>query len=233
MTPIGHIPLVVLAFVIAFHIGIASGTAIIGQCPADKVMTDAVRRAFLNSHNKYRSLVARGKITGKFGTVPKAARMLKMVYDCKIEANAMRHTKKCVYEHSKKRDRPGLGENIYQYWGWVKPYEQHANHSCKAWFSEIKEPGMPQDNVLTNEVFNRPKQIAHYTQMVWQKSYRLGCAIADCKKSRVFVVCQYGPQGNYIGQKLYDMGEPCKNDADCKCKGCKCNARQGLCIKPV
>lgn len=36
------------------------------------------------------------------------------VYDCKVEATALRHGNKCVYEHSAGSDRPGLGENIYK-----------------------------------------------------------------------------------------------------------------------
>lgn len=33
------------------------------------------------------------------------------VYDCALEATALRQAKKCVYEHSK--IRPGFGENIF------------------------------------------------------------------------------------------------------------------------
>ncbi|VDL79821.1 unnamed protein product [Nippostrongylus brasiliensis] len=164
MAPIGHIPLVVFAFVIAFHVGVASGTDIIGQCSDADKMTNSVRKAFLIIHNKLRSQVARGKVTGKYGPVPKAARMLKMVYDCKIEETAMRHAKKCKFQHSKKSERPGLGENIYQSWGMKKTFEESANVSSKWWFSEVKDPGMPMDNVFTREIFNGPKQIAHYTQ---------------------------------------------------------------------
>ncbi|VDL79275.1 unnamed protein product [Nippostrongylus brasiliensis] len=233
MAPIGHIPLIVLAFVIAFHVGIASGTDIIGKCSDADKMTNSVRKAFLLMHNKLRSRVARGKITGKDGPVPKAARMLKMVYDCKVEKTAMRHAKKCKFQHSKKNERPGLGENIYQVQGMKKSFEESANASSQAWFDEIKDPGMPKDNVLTLAVFNRPKQIGHYTQMVWQKSFRLGCAVVDCGNTRYFTVCQYGPAGNFIGKKLYDIGEPCKKDADCKCEGCKCKPKSGLCVKPV
>ncbi|VDM75877.1 unnamed protein product, partial [Strongylus vulgaris] len=61
------------------------------------------------------------------GNAPKASQMLKMlvtskihrgpnsikVYDCDVEASAIQHSRKCVYEHSASTDRPGLGENLY------------------------------------------------------------------------------------------------------------------------
>ncbi|RCN31411.1 shTK domain protein, partial [Ancylostoma caninum] len=62
----------------------------------DNGMTKEVRQKFLNMHNKYRSLVAKGKAKEKKGgNAPKAARMMKMVYDCDIEESAMRHAVGC------------------------------------------------------------------------------------------------------------------------------------------
>ncbi|XP_022971798.1 basic form of pathogenesis-related protein 1-like [Cucurbita maxima] len=44
----------------------------------------------------------------------------------------------------------------------------------------------------------------HYTQMVWRSSVRLGCARMPCKANSQFVVCNYDPPSNYIGEKPYD-----------------------------
>ncbi|PIO55400.1 SCP-like protein, partial [Teladorsagia circumcincta] len=77
-------------------------------------MTDSVRQKFLDMHNAYRSSVARGLEPDALGgNAPKAAKMLKMVYDCSVEASALKHASKCVYQHSTSSERPGLGENIY------------------------------------------------------------------------------------------------------------------------
>lgn len=47
----------------------------------------------------------------------------------------------------------------------------------------------------------------HYTQVVWADSYKVGCAVASCPNGAtlpgfesVYLVCNYGPAGNYMGQ---------------------------------
>ncbi|MCA9661404.1 MAG: hypothetical protein KC486_23900 [Myxococcales bacterium] len=42
----------------------------------------------------------------------------------------------------------------------------------------------------------------HYTQVVWAKSERLGCAMARCGDSEVWV-CNYDPPGNFVGERPY------------------------------
>ncbi|PIO72344.1 hypothetical protein TELCIR_05736 [Teladorsagia circumcincta] len=64
-------------------------------------------------HNLFRSLVAKGLAKDKFGgNALKAARMRKMVYDCDVEASALRLAEKCRWGHSNKLGRLGHGENI-------------------------------------------------------------------------------------------------------------------------
>ncbi|MQM04908.1 hypothetical protein Taro_037703 [Colocasia esculenta] len=44
----------------------------------------------------------------------------------------------------------------------------------------------------------------HYTQIVWGSSRRLGCASVTCSAGKgVFIVCNYDPPGNYIGERPY------------------------------
>jgi pathogenesis-related protein 1 len=52
----------------------------------------------------------------------------------------------------------------------------------------------------------------HYTQIVWRSSQRLGCGVAVCttgspwgspSPSWTYVVCNYDPPGNYVGQRPY------------------------------
>jgi len=49
------------------------------------------------------------------------------------------------------------------------------------------------------------EQIGHYTQIVWQKTKKVGCAIANSNTDRggEWVVCRYAEAGNYVGQKPY------------------------------
>ncbi|KAI3803772.1 hypothetical protein L1987_31934 [Smallanthus sonchifolius] len=47
------------------------------------------------------------------------------------------------------------------------------------------------------------KMCGHYTQVVWKKSIRIGCARVKCLNNAYFVTCNYEPPGNYIGEKPY------------------------------
>lgn len=50
---------------------------------------------------------------------------------------------------------------------------------------------------------NRCKGVCgHYTQVVWRASQRVGCAMATCGATEVWV-CNYDPPGNYVGERPY------------------------------
>lgn len=42
----------------------------------------------------------------------------------------------------------------------------------------------------------------HYTQIVWRATERVGCAMAACGDTEVWV-CNYDPPGNFVGQRPY------------------------------
>jgi pathogenesis-related protein 1 len=49
-------------------------------------------------------------------------------------------------------------------------------------------------------------QCGHYTQIVWADTQRVGCGVATCNMLGTrgqFVVCDYEPPGNFVGQKPY------------------------------
>ncbi|KAL8223858.1 hypothetical protein R6Q57_019333 [Mikania cordata] len=43
----------------------------------------------------------------------------------------------------------------------------------------------------------------HYTQVVWSDSVHLGCAKVNCYADGWFVICNYDPPGNYVGERPY------------------------------
>ncbi|KAK5965634.1 Ancylostoma secreted protein 1 [Trichostrongylus colubriformis] len=199
------------------------------MCPSNANMTDAVRQKFLDTHNYLRSRVARGLEPDALGgNAPKASKMLKMVYDCSVEASAIRHSQKCVYEHSTPENRVGLGENLYMTSMLNADKIASAAESSQLWWDELKEYGVGQENNLTEALWNRPNMaIGHYTQMAWDRTYKLGCSIQHCS-SFTYAVCQYGPAGNYMNQLIYTLGEPCTSDAGCP-GSYTCSVSEGLC----
>ncbi|XP_027346994.1 pathogenesis-related protein 1-like [Abrus precatorius] len=46
-------------------------------------------------------------------------------------------------------------------------------------------------------------ECGHYTQVVWRNSIHLGCAKVRCDNGGTFVICNYDPRGNYIGERPY------------------------------
>ncbi|XP_023538576.1 basic form of pathogenesis-related protein 1-like [Cucurbita pepo subsp. pepo] len=72
------------------------------------------------------------------------------------------------------------GADAVKLWANEKPLYDHASNKCVG------------------------GECGHYTQMVWRSSVRLGCARVPCKANSQFVVCNYDPPGNYIGEKPYD-----------------------------
>ncbi|KAI9112440.1 hypothetical protein K1719_016637 [Acacia pycnantha] len=42
-----------------------------------------------------------------------------------------------------------------------------------------------------------------YTQVVWRKSTRFGCAKVRCNNGGIFIICNYDPAGNVPGEKPY------------------------------
>ncbi|VDM56642.1 unnamed protein product [Angiostrongylus costaricensis] len=181
-----------------------------------------------------RSLVAKGLAEdpkGVNGYAPKAARMLKLVYDCKIEESASRHAQKCVFESSAISERPGLGENLFHVSGMRTNFSVIGVWASQSWFSQLKEGGVQPDNLFTWMVANQSFSVSQYSQMVWDRTYKLGCGAAICSEGSV-VICQYGPGGNFLDEEIYTVGEPCKTDGDCGCDGCTCSRDEALCVKP-
>lgn len=43
--------------------------------------------------------------------------------------------------------------------------------------------------------------VAHYTQMIWRGTTRVGCAIHQSRKWD-FLICRYSPQGNVVGHRV-------------------------------
>ncbi|KAF8884872.1 PR-1 protein [Mucidula mucida] len=86
------------------------------------------------------------------------------------------------------------GENLYSSTGQGGNSIQSAVDS---WMSEASKYD------YNNPVFS--SDTGHFTQVVWQSTTSVACAVAQCDASQ-FVVCGYSPSGNVQGQFDQDVG---------------------------
>ncbi len=103
---------------------------------------------------------------------------------------ALRLSKKYGHlEHSKGE----YGENIY----WNSTTVCPASEATNAWGSE-KE--LYHDQKISGSNYQK---FGHYTQMIWRTTAEVGCAVVSNGDKGTYVVCQYLPAGNIIGQHPY------------------------------
>lgn len=102
----------------------------------------------------------------------------------------------CEFMHSTQSDRSDkagfdyIGENLYMSGGF-QPTGQAVTDS---WASEKADYDYA-SNACSGTC-------GHYTQIVWATSIDLGCAMKQCGNGYL-VSCEYGPGGNYQGQRPY------------------------------
>lgn len=102
------------------------------------------------------------------------------------------------------------------------------NQSVYSWYQELADDGQ---SSLTLDSTN----YNHFTEVVWAGVKEIGCAVANCPTMAglnyganykyTFVVCDYSPSGNILGQKIYEPGTAC---SACP-TGSACNAANKLC----
>lgn len=127
-----------------------------------------------------------------------------MTWSASLAKQALQHAQTCVFEHSA---RGNFGENIAYgskgYYG--------AGDLMALWYNEVSvSPSIGSvSGLLTYSSqsydFSNPgysSSTGHFTQMVWKGSNVLGCGVADCSSAGlgIYLVCQYQPPGNYIGE---------------------------------
>ena len=89
--------------------------------------------------------------------------------------------------------RQGFGESVWQgSGGSFKPAD-----AAYDWYSEISEyHGEPIDQ-------NNYRNFGHYTQMVWSGTTGVGYGVARSASGNIYIVANYWPPGNFLGQKPY------------------------------
>ncbi|XP_050302498.1 uncharacterized protein LOC126740500 isoform X3 [Anthonomus grandis grandis] len=92
------------------------------------------------------------------------------------------------------------GENIFSMYSSDYSHVPTARDAVKEWYDEIKK--------YTFGVERVPQGSLHFTQVIWKASTTLGVGIAKNKKGQTYVVCNYHPKGNFIGQFSENVPKP-------------------------
>ncbi|MGB3738389.1 MAG: CAP domain-containing protein [Pontixanthobacter sp.] len=98
------------------------------------------------------------------------------------------------FEHSPNlRGDPPQGENI---WGGT-PNSFPVESMVGLWIAEKKhyKPGRFPANSRTGKVAD----VSHYTQIIWQRTGKVGCARSDVGREEI-MVCRYSRPGNIVGR---------------------------------
>lgn len=97
------------------------------------------------------------------------------------------------FEHDPQRGRnPKQGENLWMGTRSAYSYADMIGHLVDEWryFRPGRFPAVSRTGDWS--------QVAHYTQIVWPTSQRVGCATAS-NRANDYLVCRYWPAGNIVG----------------------------------
>ncbi|XP_074126893.1 GLIPR1-like protein 2 isoform X2 [Sminthopsis crassicaudata] len=155
---------------------------------------------------------------------PPAANAQFITWDEGLAKTAKAWAKKCVpgsntHLEQLRKSHPvfnGLGENI-----WTGPDNEYsATLAIRSWFSESKFYNY-ENNTCSGVC-------SHYIQLVWDTTYKIGCAVIECPSigtvlNAAHFICNYALSGN-PGRRPYQAGRFCsKCDKEDKCQDMLCS----------
>ncbi|NXS45375.1 GLIP1 protein, partial [Balaeniceps rex] len=155
-----------------------------GQLPAlPSIMDKTFIEACVRVHNDFHAEVQ-----------PAASNMRYMTWDAALARTARAWAHKCIFEHNvylnkKHQCHPNftsIGENI-----WVGSYQAfYIADAIRSWYDEVR--------FYTFAVQKCTRVCGHYIQVVWDYSYKIGCAVTLCKevagiRNAANFVCNYSP----------------------------------------
>jgi hypothetical protein len=99
--------------------------------------------------------------------------------------------------HSPRAGRPGERENLAMAWHGTMTPEQLVG----MWSDEKRLLARGSSVFPATSRTGRWEDIAHYTQMVWPTTTRVGCAIFAADWD--YLICRYSPPGNIDGKPIF------------------------------
>jgi hypothetical protein len=175
-----------------------------------------------------------------------ASNMEVLRWNTHLAAMAQRWADRCVWVHGQPEYDVSLhghrqiGQNI-----WANSSSQvTAKDGVQTWFNEKSDYNYDSNSC------NPGQMCGHYTQVTWGETREIGCGWTNCGsvaniQNANFLVCNYGPAGNWPGRKPFKKGPACTEchsgaffctndlcDSECSSAGsdsCQCKANCGNC----
>lgn len=193
--------------------------------PIDPEVKDMV----VELHNHLRNSIAYGYDIRLNGYT--AAAMRTMYYSSELEYLAQCWANYCTDEApdcTKTKKFQALGANYV--------HLEHQRSSNMNLFQEAVQKWYNQIESVDKHAINRYRHGESwkmFTQMIWDKSYLLGCGNTRFATGYM-VVCLYAPAGNVIGEPVFELGKPCSECPECPeiihCKS-NCSVDSKECLK--
>ncbi|KAI5675471.1 hypothetical protein M9H77_06421 [Catharanthus roseus] len=121
-------------------------------------------------------------------------RMRPLVWSTNLAKYAQWYANQRRFDCALKHSNGPFGENIF--WGSGNGWT--PAQAVMAWVSERKWYNYWSNSCAWGQ------ECGHYTQIVWKGTMRVGCARVNCFGGKgVFMICNYDPPGNWIGEKPY------------------------------
>lgn len=162
----------------------AAGLAMAPSVTArDSAAPDPFARELLDAHNQERANFG----SAPLGWSPTLARDAQQWAD--------RLAREGVMRHGSQSERKGQGENLWMGTaGYYTPTEMISYFIAEK--RDFKRGEFPHVSRT-----GQWRDVGHYTQIVWQDTREVGCAVARGKRDE-FLVCRYWPAGNTYGRKV-------------------------------
>ena len=122
-----------------------------------------------------------------------------MAWDNELGKSAAAHARRLAlsnrFQHSDRRARNGVGENLWMGTRGAFSIERMVGDwvSERRWFVPGVFPAVTRTRSWAD--------VGHYTQIIWPATTRVGCALAS-NASADYLVCHYSPAGNIDGRTV-------------------------------
>ncbi|XP_031622207.1 antigen 5 like allergen Cul n 1-like [Contarinia nasturtii] len=208
------------------HIGCKNDGKFGKSCPPNAELikfTDKLKTLALSTHNNYRNQIALGEIKG----YDKAARMATLVWHDELAKLAEYNVRTCTFGHDECRNTdkfPYAGQNLgilIKKKTFPTP-EEMIKKITKGWFDEYADA----DKNIMKSYQPNGKMIGHFTQLVRDQAFAVGCAMIKFKSGEYSTI--YGCDYSLTSIKSYPIYDTSSKPASNCTKGAH-KQFKGLC----